>query len=68
MHATLRLRIDDSFSVLDFAMRVTEDFILHTEYFNVVIELGMGKDSKKKPLSKKEREEKRKKRKEKSSK
>jgi hypothetical protein len=46
----------------------TKDFILRSEYFNTVIELGMGKDSKKKPLSKKEREEKRKKRKEKSSK
>jgi hypothetical protein len=33
-----------------------------------VIELGMGKDAKKKPLTKKEREEKRKKRKEKHSK
>ena len=33
----------------------------------MVIELGMGKDTKKKPMTKKEREEKRKKRKEKRS-
>jgi len=46
----------------------TEKFILYFHYFNVVIELGMGKSSKKKPMTKKEREEKRKKRKEKRSK
>lgn len=43
-------------------------FILYFNYFNMVIELGMGKNSKKKPMTKKEREEKRKKRKEKRSK
>jgi hypothetical protein len=45
----------------------TENFILYSNYFNMVIELGMGKGSKKKPMTKKEREEKRKKRKEKRS-
>jgi len=46
----------------------TENFILYFDYFNVAIELGMGKGSKKKPMTKKEREEKRKKRKQKHSK
>ena len=46
----------------------TEKFILYFHYFNAVIELGMGKSSKKKPMTKKERAEKRKKRKEKRSK
>jgi hypothetical protein len=46
----------------------TKNFILNSEYFNKVIELGMGKSSKKKPLSKKEREERKKRRKEKHSK
>ena len=41
-----------------------QNYIFHSEHFNVVIELGMGKSSKKKPLTKKEREEKKKKRKE----
>jgi len=46
----------------------TENFIHSFNYSNVVIELGMGKSSKKKPMTKKERAEKRKKRKEKRSK
>jgi len=46
----------------------TENFIHSFNYSNVVIELGMGKSSKKKPKTKKERAEKRKKRKEKRSK
>ena len=41
-----------------------QNYIFHSGHFNVVIELGMGKSSKKKPLTKKEREEKKKKRKE----
>jgi hypothetical protein len=45
-------------------MRSIHNFIFHLEQFNMVIKLGMGKSSKKKPLTKKEREEKRKKRKE----
>jgi len=40
------------------------NFIFHVVQFNIVIKLGMGKSSKKKPLTKKEREEKKKKRKE----
>jgi len=43
----------------------TENFIHYFDHFNVAIEMGMGKGSKKKPMTKKEREEKRKKRKEK---
>jgi len=42
-----------------------QNFIFHSEYFNIVIELGMGKSSKKKPMTKKERAERRKRRKEK---
>jgi len=45
-----------------------QNFIFHSEYFNMVIELGMGKSSKKKPMTKKERAERRKRRKEKRSK
>jgi len=41
-----------------------QNFIFHPEHFNMVIELGMGKSSKKKPMTKKERAEKKKKRKE----
>jgi len=41
---------------------------LYLDYSNVAIKLGMGKGSKKKPTTKKERAEKRKKRKEKRSK
>ena len=37
-----------------------QNYIFHSEHFNVVIELGMGKSSKKKPLTKKERAEKKK--------
>ena len=43
----------------------TQNFIFHSEHFNMVIELGMGKSSKKKPMTKKEREERKKRRKEK---
>jgi hypothetical protein len=43
----------------------TQNFIFHSEQFNLVIELGMGKSSKKKQMTKKERAEKKKKRKEK---
>jgi hypothetical protein len=43
----------------------TENLIRYFDYFKTVIELGMGKSSKKKPKTKKERAEKRKKRKEK---
>ena len=42
-----------------------QNFIFHSEHFNMVIELGMGKSSKKKPMTKKEREERKKRRKEK---
>ena len=45
-------------------MRTIQNYIFHSEHFNVVIGMGMGKSSKKKPLTKKEREEKKKKRKE----
>ncbi|UCC28416.1 MAG: hypothetical protein JSW29_02960 [Candidatus Bathyarchaeota archaeon] len=45
-----------------------EKFIPYFSYFDMVIALGMGKGSKKKPMTKKERAEKRKKRKEKRSK
>ena len=31
-----------------------QNFIFHSEYFNIVIELGMGKSSKKKPMTKKD--------------
>lgn len=48
--------------------RCTESFIPCFNYFDMVIKLGMGKGSKKKPMTKKERAEKRKKRKEKHSK
>jgi len=37
----------------------------YSDYFNMAIELGMGKSSKKKPMTKKERKERKKKRKEK---
>ena len=47
---------------------LTENFIPYSDYFRIVIELGMGKDAKKKPMTKKEREERRKKHKEKQSK
>jgi hypothetical protein len=40
------------------------NFISYSENNNLVIKLGMGKSSKKKPLTKKEREAKKKKRKE----
>jgi len=40
-------------------------FNFYSDYLNMAIELGMGKGSKKKPMTKKEREEKRRKRKEK---
>jgi hypothetical protein len=46
----------------------TENFILYSNYFKMAIKMGMGKDSKKKPMTKRERTEKRKKRKEKRSK
>jgi len=46
-------------------VRKIQNFIFHSEYFNLVIELGMGKSSKKKPMTKKERAERRKRRKEK---
>jgi hypothetical protein len=46
-------------------VRTIQNFIFHSEYFNRVIELGMGKSSKKKPMTKKERAERRKRRKEK---
>jgi hypothetical protein len=42
--------------------RAIQNFIFHSEYFNLVIELGMGKSSKKKPMTKKERAERRKRR------
>ena len=42
-----------------------ENYKISRDYLNLVIELGMGKGSKKKPMTKKERAEKRKKRKEK---
>ena len=45
-------------------MHTIQNFIFHSEHSNMVIELGMGKSTKKKPLTKKERDEKRKKRKE----
>jgi len=45
-----------------------QNFIFYSKYFNIVIELGMGKSSKKKPMTKKERAERRKRRKEKRSK
>ena len=38
--------------------------MFYPEYFNMVIKLGMGKSTKKKPLTKKEREARKKKRKE----
>jgi len=41
-----------------------QNFIFRSEHFNMVIELGMGKSSKKKPMTKKEREERKKRRKE----
>jgi len=44
---------------------ILENYKISRAYFNLVIELGMGKGSKKKPMTKKERAEKRKKRKEK---
>jgi hypothetical protein len=45
-------------------VRTIQNFIFRSEHFSMVIELGMGKSSKKKPLTKKERDEKKKKRKE----
>jgi hypothetical protein len=48
-------------------LHAIQNFIFHSEYFNMVIELGMGKSSKKKPMTKKERAERRKRRKEKRS-
>jgi hypothetical protein len=45
-------------------VQTIQNYIFNSEHFNVVINLGMGKSSKKKPLTKKEREEKKKKRKE----
>jgi len=41
-----------------------QNLIFHSKHFNMVIELGMGKSSKKKPMTKKEREERKKRRKE----
>ena len=53
----------------DFQKRkILESYKISRDYFNLVIELGMGKSSKKKPMTKKERDERRKKRKEKRSK
>ena len=46
-------------------LRLAENFIVYFNYSDTVIELGMGKGSKKKPMTKKERDERRKKRKEK---
>jgi hypothetical protein len=40
--------------------RAIRIFIHYPEYFSIVIDLGMGKGSKKKPMTKKEREERRK--------
>ncbi len=54
-------------SVQDGVVR-TENFITYYNQLYMMIELGMGKSSKKKPMTKKERAEKRKKRKEKRSK
>ncbi|MDH5459543.1 MAG: hypothetical protein OEW71_00710 [Candidatus Bathyarchaeota archaeon] len=48
-------------------MKVAQDLIRYSDYFNVVIVLGM-RSAKKKPMTKKEREERRRKRKEKRSK
>jgi len=45
-----------------------KSFIPYFNYYDMVIELGMGKGSKKKPMTKKERDERRKRRKEKRSK
>ena len=45
-------------------MRQIHNFIFYVVQLNIVIKLGMGKSSKKKPLTKKERAEKKKKRKE----
>jgi hypothetical protein len=45
-----------------------QNFIFYSDYFKVVIELGMGKSSKKKPMTKKERAERKKRRKKKRSK
>ena len=42
-----------------------QNFIFHFEHFNMVIELGMGKSTKKKRMTKKEPEERKKRRKEK---
>jgi len=44
---------------------ILENYKILSAYFDTVIELGMGKGSKKKPMTKKERAERRKKRKEK---
>ena len=56
-----------SFSTLQ-QREMLESYKISRAYLNLVIELGMGKGSKKKPMTKKERAEKRKKRKEKRSK
>jgi hypothetical protein len=42
----------------------THNVISHSELFNMVTEMGMGKSTKKKPLTKKERDERKKRRKE----
>ena len=49
-------------------MEFSENFIIYYSNLQVMIDLGMGKGSKKKPMTKKERDERRKKRKEKRSK
>jgi hypothetical protein len=41
-------------------VHIIQNFIFHSEHFDMVIELGMGKSSKKKPMTKKERAEKKK--------
>jgi len=48
--------------------KILENYKISRAYFDQVIKLGMGKGSKKKPITKKERAERRKKRKEKRSK
>ena len=60
---------DETFCVLNLQQRkILENYKISRAYFDLVIELGMGKSSKKKPITKKERAERRKKRKEKRSK
>jgi hypothetical protein len=60
---------DETFCVLNFpTKKILEIYNISRAYFDIVIELGMGKGSKKKPMTKKERAERRKKHKEKRSK